>query len=202
MSFFGKRSIEKKRRFFILPQVRSTNVTTKLRLSYYLHPGDVVEKGCFFITPKSFVKEMDMEDLEDDGAAAAYGMRMYPSQNADPVNLWADSWEERELWKTAITEGISLLTQKERVLRRDMRKKKTQHKRGADVSERSTATSSSVSSASPSRRRSRSDLNNFQQHTQQHTQQHLSSGSSETSIRRRRRGASDILIGKGHQKVR
>ena len=122
-SFFGGRSLEKRRRFFILPRVRSTDTSTKLRLSYYVAPGAEVEKGCLFITPKSYVN--DMPDVINTIAAASYGMLLYPNaQSSDPAHLWADTWEERELWKTAITEGISLLAQKERVLRRDTRKKR------------------------------------------------------------------------------
>ena len=122
-SFFGTKSIEKKRRFFILPRVRSTDKSTKLRLSYYIEPGNAVEKGCFFITPKSYVSDMSEEDTSDCASAASFGMCMFPTQGAEPVNLWTDSWQERELWKNAITEGVCLLAQKERVIRRDHRKK-------------------------------------------------------------------------------
>ena len=129
VSFFGTKSIEKKRRFFILPRVRSTDASTKLRLSYYLAPGTAVEKGCFFITPRSYINDMPNDETADGSKAATFGMHMYPTQGTEPVRLWADSWEERELWKTAVTEGISLLAQKERVIRRDHKKKKKHWKK-------------------------------------------------------------------------
>ena len=156
VSFWGSRTVEKRRRFFILPRVRATDASTKLRFSYYGAPGEGVEKGCLFITPESYIDDItddiiDVSNGSNNGAAASFGMRMYP-QGSVPVLLWADSWEERELWKTAITEGISLLVQKERLLRRDSRKKRKLRKSdpNADISN------------TLSRRRSRSDA---QQHT-------------------------------------
>ena len=67
-----------------------------------------------------------------DGAAVAFGFRLYPTLESPPIPLWASSWEERELWKTAMTEGISLLAQKERVLRRDMRKRRRDAEQAGD----------------------------------------------------------------------
>ena len=68
-TFFGHR-IERKLRFFILPRVRTTDVNVKLRLSFYTQPGDAVESGCFFITPKSYIE--DMPDDEALATSAAY----------------------------------------------------------------------------------------------------------------------------------
>ena len=85
---------------------------------------------------------MPNDETADGSKAATFGMHMYPTQGTEPVRLWADSWEERELWKTAITEGVSLLAQKERVIRRDHKKKKKHWK----------------AESNHQRRRSRSDL--------------------------------------------
>ena len=146
-TFFGSRT-ERKQRFFILPRVRTTDVNIKLRLSYYMAPGDAVESGCYFLTPKSYIRDIsDAESMsypsspsasgsivshlgpstnssKDSKAILTYGFRLHPSHDSPSVSLWTTSWEERELWKTAITEGINLLSQKERVLRRDMRKRR------------------------------------------------------------------------------
>ena len=77
--------------------------------------------------PKSSGPAPPASDKDDSGKAnssPAFGFRLYPTLNSPPIPLWASSWEERELWKTAMTEGISLLAQKERVLRRDIRKRR------------------------------------------------------------------------------